>query len=711
MILLTVLIMAAALFIAPEQAYADSSEKVVRVGWYESAFNKTDQFGRRSGYAYEYQRKVAAYTGWTYEYVEGTWPELLQMLVKGKIDLLSDVSYTDERKDKFLYASLPMGTESYYVFVSNDNNEITADDYKTLNGRRIGVNRGSIQKEMFLEWEKAHGVKAKLVEMTEPIEEALKMVKDGKLDAYLTMDINGDPDIVTPICQFGYSDFFFGVNNDRRDLLNELDAALNKIHEEDKHYNQKLYEKYFRGSGSNMYLSPDEEEWLDEHETIRVGYQDNYLAFCASDPETGGLTGALKDYLDIASTSFANRKLDFQPVAYPTAADAIEALQNGEVDCMFPANLTDFDGEGLGVVMTPALMTTEMDAVVRAADQKEFIKSKDVTVAVNEGNTNYEMFLMDNYPGWKIKYFPDTPAGLEGVAAGDADCVIISNYRFSNIAKQCRELHLTTVYTGVDMDYYMAVREGDAELYSILSKLTDLIPKSTINASLTYYSTEDAKMSFADVVRENMAAIMTVVALILLVILLLTLRSIHLEKKAREEEHLVKDLNKQVFVDPLTSVRNKGAITKFIDELQGRIDSGEKVEAAIGMFDCNDLKYINDKYGHDKGDEYLKAASRLICRVFQHSPVFRIGGDEFAVILQNEDYYNREELIGLFDADESEINRLAENEWYEVNVAIGIADYDPSIDGTVIDTMRRADKMMYENKRSKKRIYTGTGGV
>ena len=451
-----------------------------------------------------------------------------------------------------------------------------------------------------------------------------------------------------------------------------------------------------------MYLSPDEEEWLDEHETIRVGYQDNYLAFCASDPETGVLTGALKDYLDIASTSFANRKLDFQPVAYPTAADAIEALQNGEVDCMFPANLTDFDGEGLGVVMTPALMTTEMDAVVRAADQKEFIKSEDVTVAVNEGNTNYEMFLMDNYPGWKIKYFPDTPAGLEGVAAGDADCVIISNYRFSNIAKQCRELHLTTVYTGVDMDYYMAVREGDAELYSILSKLTDLIPESTINASLTYYSTEDAKMSFADVVRENMAAIMTVVALILLVILLLMLRSIHLEKKAREEEHLVKDLNKQVFVDPLTSVRNKGAITKFIHELQGRIDSGEKVEAAVGMFDCNNLKYINDKYGHDKGDEYLKAASRLICRVFQHSPVFRIGGDEFAVILQNEDYYNREELIGLFDADESEINRLAENEWDEVNVAIGIADYDPSIDGTVIDTMRRADKMMYENKRSKK---------
>ena len=74
----------------------------------------------------------------------------------------------------------------------------------------------------------------------------------------------------------------------------------------------------------------------------------------------------------------------------------MKALKDGEVDCVFPANLTVFDSETLGVLMTPPLMRTEMDAVVRASDQKEFSRKKDVTVAVNRGNTNYDMFLSDH---------------------------------------------------------------------------------------------------------------------------------------------------------------------------------------------------------------------------------------------------------------------------------------------------------------------------
>ena len=103
---------------------AQEREKVVRVGWYESAFCTTDSLGRRSGYAYEYQMKIAAYTGWRYEYVEGSWPELLQMLIRGEIDLMSDVSYTPERAEIMLFPSLPMGAEDYYLFVSSENAEL-----------------------------------------------------------------------------------------------------------------------------------------------------------------------------------------------------------------------------------------------------------------------------------------------------------------------------------------------------------------------------------------------------------------------------------------------------------------------------------------------------------------------------------------------------------------------------------------------------------
>ena len=127
----------------PFPARADGTETVVRVGWYESPYNMTDRFGRRTGYAYDYQRKLAAYTGWTYEYVEGSWPELFQMLLDGEIDLLSDVSYTEARAASMLFSSYPMGTEEYYLDIAADNPDYSRGDYAYFNGKRIGVNRGS----------------------------------------------------------------------------------------------------------------------------------------------------------------------------------------------------------------------------------------------------------------------------------------------------------------------------------------------------------------------------------------------------------------------------------------------------------------------------------------------------------------------------------------------------------------------------------------
>ena len=105
---LMICLIAAATFVLPLSVHAQGTEKTVRVGWYESPFNTTDQFGRRSGYAYDYQQNIAAYTGWSYEYVEGSWPELMQMLIDGEIDLMSDVSYTEDRAERMLFSALPI---------------------------------------------------------------------------------------------------------------------------------------------------------------------------------------------------------------------------------------------------------------------------------------------------------------------------------------------------------------------------------------------------------------------------------------------------------------------------------------------------------------------------------------------------------------------------------------------------------------------------
>ena len=169
----------------------------------------------------------------------------------------------------------------------------------------------------------------------------------------------------------------------------------------------------------------------------------------------------------------------------------------------------------------------------------------------------------------------------------------------------------------------------------------------------------------------------------------------------------ITDLKKRANVDALTSVRNKGAYAAYIEELQGKLESlNGKMPFAIAVFDCDDLKTINDRYGHDKGDIYLKTSSRLICKVFQHSPVFRTGGDEFAAVLQNDDYRNREELRARFTENAASICRAAANEWEQVHVSMGMAEYDPDTDRSVIETMRRADRNMYADKHRRKEART-----
>ena len=300
----------AMVFVLPFVAHAEQSGKTVRVGWYESPFNITDQHGRRSGYAYEYQRKIAAYTGWTYEYVDGTWPELLQMLMDGEIDLMSDVSYTPERAQQMLYTDLPMGSEEYYLFITKSNTEITAEDLSTLNGKKVGAYKGSVQIGLFQEWEKAHGVNAEIVELTASVEECLQMLQDGEIDVYLALDSFGDQIHNTAVALVGSSHFYFAVRQDRKDLLSELNGAMTRIQTEDRRFNEEMAEKYTVTTSANLGLTQKEETWLDSHGPIRVGYQDDYMAFCAAD-ENGELTGALKDYLSLAAQCLVDRTLEF----------------------------------------------------------------------------------------------------------------------------------------------------------------------------------------------------------------------------------------------------------------------------------------------------------------------------------------------------------------------------------------------------------------
>ena len=592
--------------IAPQTALAQKEEpKVVRVGWYESAFHRTDSFGRRSGYGYEYQQRISIYTGWTYEYVEGSWSELLEKLIAGELDLLSDVSYTEERAEKILYSAEAMGSEGYHVFIAPDNSEIRPDDFSSLNGKKVGVNKNSIQERLFVAWAESHGVTPEIVESTEKTPVLLEMLGSGEFDALVTLDTYGNTADVVPVWKVGFAESYFGINKNRPDLKQDLDTAMSRLFEDDRDFNQQLTEKFNKTGTINSFLTTKEKNWLSGHEVIRVGYRDDFLPFCDLDEKTQTLTGALADYLSFAEDCQKNAKLRFETKAYTTTEDALQALADGDVDCIFPLSISAYDGEQRGVIVTDPLVSTEMYAAVRTADHLGLERDKEMTVALVSGYPSYESFIKDFFPNWKIAYYSDGEAGFQAISAGQADCGLVSNYRISRLSEMLEKYKLSALATDQAMNVSFGVRREDDCLYSILNKVTRQMPDTTINSALTNYSFREDKVGLREFLRANWLYFVAAAAIVTVAILLLVLRIVKNKAKAEEGQRIIAETER----DPLTNLYNWNFFLVYANQLR-RENPGKRMDAVVVNIDR--FHSINALYGREFGNHILQALGREI---------------------------------------------------------------------------------------------------
>ena len=171
------------------------------------------------------------------------------------------------------------------------------------------------------------------------------------------------------------------------------------------------------------------------------------------------------------------------------------------------------------------------------------------------------------------------------------------------------------------------------------------------------------------------------------------------EKTRREQLRALNTEKELARRDELTGVKNKKAYSELEKSVQGNIDNGiNYLPFALAVCDINDLKKINDTEGHVAGDEYIKASAKIICDIFDHSPVFRVGGDEFAVFLRGDDFTDREFLAEKLRSISAENNKSGSGPV----VAVGMSDYLPGQDIQVSDIFERADAEMYKNKHKLK---------
>ena len=472
----------------PFSACAEEEEqKVVRVGWYESSFCSIDRFGRRCGIDYEYQSRISAYTGWTYEYVEDSWPNLLQMLIDGEIDLLSDVSYTEERTELMLFPDLPMGSEAYYIYIDPANREITAQDLTSFNGKKIGVNKASIQEGFLKDWAERNGLTFEIIPLVAEESESMQMVLDGELDGYAAVYSFGSEEKVIPAARIGSSNYYYAVNKRRPDLLAELNMALAGIHDEDPYFNQRMSEEHLYTTKTTAFLTPSQEDYLKEHGTVRVGYRDHYLPFCQVDDATGELTGALSAYLAHAANSLKDSDIQFEAVPYATTQAALDALAAGEVDCIFPAYLNTYNADEMDFRLTSPAMKTEMNAVRRISDGRELSMDSTITFAVTEGDPNVVTFIQDQFPLCSVQPYEDVKRCFEAVSSGEADCVLVNNYRIPDEEELLQKYKLYSVPTGENMPLSFALKKADSELYFILNKTAAMTKSEDMDSALASY--------------------------------------------------------------------------------------------------------------------------------------------------------------------------------------------------------------------------------
>lgn len=219
--------------IAPVQAFAaDSSQpvKTVRVGWLvnNEGFQDGTPGERLSGWGYEYLQTLSYYTpGWRYEYVSGTFTELMDMLEAGEIDLMPNISYSEERTQKLLFSSNPEGTERYYIYAKPDRDDLAKGDLQALQGLTIGCNSGVMQTFVGQQWLANEGITCTYREY-DGGSMLFDALANDEVDAVIMNDTISSPD-ASPMFYVGSSDYYFAVPKSRPDLMNDINAAMTAI--------------------------------------------------------------------------------------------------------------------------------------------------------------------------------------------------------------------------------------------------------------------------------------------------------------------------------------------------------------------------------------------------------------------------------------------------------------------------------------------------
>ena len=510
----------------PVKAAAETAPaKVVRVGSFEDTFNYVNEKGARKGYGYELLETLSGYAGWQFEYVTCDWSDCFEKLKNGEIDIMGGISYTPDRAEEMLFSDEPMGEEKYYLYADLSRADISASDYKTLNGKKIGVLMGTEPEVMLTEWEEKYDLKTQHVNISNN-EDVKQKLANHEIDCFVSLEESFWADLgISTITCVGSSDIYYAINKDRADIKEELDNAMRVLEDANPFYTADLYKRYFSMDYTPI-LTGEEKAWLKEHGAIRMGFLTSDSGVSTCDPSTGEITGIITDYIQFAKDCLGNQELEFQMVGYDSKEAELGALKSGEVDMVFHFDQSPNLAEEYRVACTNTTWTSNMMAVT---NKQHFNENQANRVAVPQNKLSLTRYLAVYYPQWEIVDCSTPEDAAKLVKDGQADCFVTGVSSQENYSK---EYDFYSVPLPNPAKSCFAVNSGNGILLSILNKTIKAMPANMLTGALAMYKSAARKVTLGEFIRDNFVKVLLVSSIFAAVILLMILKLLQKARKA-----------------------------------------------------------------------------------------------------------------------------------------------------------------------------------
>ena len=648
---------------AAETNNDEKQPQTIRVGSFEDTFNYVDKNGVRRGYGYELMQALSGYTGWKFEYVKCDWSNCFDKLENGEIDIMCDISYTDERAQKMLFSDEPMSEEKYILYADLSHTDIGTSDFKAMDGKRVGVLMGTEPEIMLTEWEKKNGIHTKHVNVNND-DDVEKKLANHEIDCFVSLEESlWSEQGISSVTTIGKSGIYFAINKERSDIKTELDYAMRQLEQDSPFFKADLYKKYFT-LAYNQSLTGEEKLWLEEHGSIRIGFLNNDPAIFSMDEETGKLNGMLAEYISYAKDCLGNQRLKFCIQEYDDYNEMLRALQDHEIDMIFYVGRNPDLAEKKGYTLTNTAWTYSLMAVT---DEKYFNENEAYSVAVVKEHEALKQHIAFSYPNWKLIDCDSLADATDMVLHQKADCFLMGT---SQALKYDNNRDFKSIPLTKTMEACFAVRGGEGTLLSILNKTLKTMPSDMLTSTLAIYDSTADKVTFYDFVKDNMLAFFATAGFFGLSIIAIILVFLRKARKAEAAAKLAAN-DTQKLNDKLEIALKKAedaslAKTRFLNNMSHDIRTPMNVILGYAQLMEDELKG-KDMPETSEHLEKLKQSGNLLLSIINN--VLDMAKIESGKMEINENYGRlgaiRQSLFEIFE-DEAKKKNLALH--YTINV-------------------------------------------